>query len=538
MLAEFHFLRPAWLLLLLPLAWLWWQLLRGRLQSGNWGRVVDAHLLPMLLTEDSRSRSRLAPHLLGLAWFILALALAGPAWQRLPQPVYQVQQYRVIALDLSLPMNVADLKPSRLGRARFAVIDLVKQMDEGQVALIGFGAEPYVVSPLTSDGATIIAQVPLLGTDLLPTNGPARADLALDLAGELLSQAGAKDGDVILLSNRVGELQRAVDAAGRLGKRGYRVSVVGIGDAAGGPLPLPNGGFAKNPRGEIVISKLETEPLVSVARAGTGRYVELLPGGQAIETLSPAPSNRTAAIDAASPDQPEADQWREAGPWLVLLLLPLAALAFRRGWIGPLALTAALLLPVPDAHALDWGSLWWRDDQRAMRQLQAGDPAGAATLFERNDWRAAAAYEAGDFDHALEALGQTAAAPEADNATPYNRGNALARLGRLDEAIAAYDEALDIASDDADARHNRDLVQRLLDRQREQNRQDQNQQDPNRQSNMQQSPEQSEAQSQGQSDSDQQGEQSQQDGQGSGQDVDRDSDARRDQQNAEREPAA
>ena len=534
MLADFHFLRPQWLLLLLPLAWLWWQLLRVNRQSGSWHKVVDAHLLPTLLSGENPAGSRLAPYLLGIAWLILALALAGPSWQRLPQPVYQVQQYRVIALDLSLPMNVADLKPSRLALARFGVIDLVKQMEEGQVALIGFGAEPYVVSPLTSDGATIIAQVPLLGTDLLPTNGPPRADLALEMAGELLTQADAKDGDIILLSHRVNELQRAVGVAGDLGKRGYRVSVVGIGSTAGGPLPLPNGGFVKNPRGEIVISRLEAEGLATVARAGGGRFVEMQPGGQSIATLAPSAPGRTGAVDAESPDHLQADQWREAGPWLVLLLLPLAALAFRRGWISPLTLIAVLFLPAPDTYALDWESLWWRADQRAMRQLQAGDPASAAATFERNDWRAAAAYEAGDFENTLDALGQPAGTPDSRNsATAYNRGNALARLGRLDEAIAAYDEALAVDPADADARYNRELIQTLLDSQRAANQQDQPQTGTQQQDTEQQSPE----QSQGQSDSNQSGEQSQQDGQGGGQDSASDSDAQR-RQTADRQSAA
>jgi len=527
MLADFHFLRPAWLLMLLPLAWLWWQLLCGKRQSGSWQKVVDPHLLPSLLSNDSGSENHVAPYLLGTAWLILVLALAGPTWQRLPQPVYQVQQYRVIALDLSLPMNVADLKPSRLAQARFHVIDLIKQMGEGQVALIGFGAEPYVVSPLTSDGATIIAQVPLLGTDLLPTNGPPRADLALELAGELLTQAGADDGDIILLSNRVNEMQRAISAARNLYTKGYRVSVVGIGSTTGGPLPLPNGGFVKNPAGDIVISRLDTEPLAAVADAGGGRFVEARPGSGFIDLLAPGKPLRSGDIDADPADQPQADQWREAGPWLVLLLLPIAALAFRRGWISPLALTAFLLMPPPEAYALSWETLWWRNDQRAMQSLQSGDPAAAAATFERRDWRAAAAYEAGDFDSALAELEQSAETPDSrDTATAYNRGNALAHLGRLDAAIAAYDQALEVDPDDADARYNRDLIQQLLDSQQAANPQDPQQSQADQQDDEQQASE----QSQGQTDSDQQGEQAQQEGQGEGPQSASDSDSQEDQQ--------
>ena len=98
--AEFHFLRPWWLLALLPLGWLLWYLARSRGDGEAWRRLVDAHLLPGLLVDTGGTSRRLPLALLGLGWLLLSLALAGPTWTRLPQPVYQAQQYRVIALDL------------------------------------------------------------------------------------------------------------------------------------------------------------------------------------------------------------------------------------------------------------------------------------------------------------------------------------------------------------------------------------------------------------------------------------------------------
>jgi len=457
---DFHFLRPLWLLLSVPLALLLWRLRRIDGEANAWRGVVDAHLLPRLLSgEDGRAR-RLPLILLAVGWLLAVLALAGPTWQRLPQPLFQAQQYRVIALDLSPSMHAGDLKPSRLAHARYEVLDMLRRAGEGQTALIAYGAEPFVVSPLTTDTATIAAQVPLLDTGLLPVGGARRSDLALQQAGELLQQAEVPDGDVILVTDAVEHPAATVEAARRLHTAGYRVSVLGVGTAKGAPIALPGGGFAKDERGAIVLPKLDAEVLDEVATAGGGRYVTASLDDRDIATLLPAGAARTGA--GAEQQDASTEQWREEGPWLLLLLLPLGALAFRRGWVSPLVLLVLVQAP-PDAYAIGWDELWQRADQQAQRRLEAGQPADAAALFERPDWRAAAHYQAGDYAQALQILDDQQGA-----ASAYNRGNTLARLGRLEDAVAAYDGALAVDPSDADARHNRELVQALLDRQQAQ----------------------------------------------------------------------
>ena len=186
---DFHFLRPLWLLALLPLGLLLWRLLRADRDRDVWRGLIDAHLLHRLLSDAGEAASRLPLALLGLGWFIGVLALAGPAWERLPEPLYQARQFRVLVIDLSPSMNVTDLAPSRLARARFKLLDLLRVAPEGQTALLAYGAEPYVVAPLTNDVETIAAQVPILDTSLLPVFGARHEGRVLDQAGELLRQA-------------------------------------------------------------------------------------------------------------------------------------------------------------------------------------------------------------------------------------------------------------------------------------------------------------------------------------------------------------
>ena len=507
---DWQFLRPWWFLALLPLAGLFAALWRAGRGGEVWRGLVDAHLLPHLLVGAAGQPRRLPLGLLALGWLLAVTALAGPVRERLPQPMFAATAKRVILLDLSPSMNAADLSPSRLARARFEVLDLLAATREGQVALVAFGPDPFIVSPLSGDAKTIAAQVPQLSTDLLPVLGARRTERALAMAGELLTQAGARHGEVILVTDGLGNAAGPAEAAARaLADAGHRVSVLGVGTAQGAPVPDAAGGFTAGRGGSIPMSRLDRAGLAELARVGGGRYVELDAGDADTRALTAAGAVDLAAREELERQDLSADQWREEGPWLLLLLLPLAALAFRRGWLLP-ALAVVFVLPPHPAQAFDWAGLWQRQDQQGSRLLDAGDAPAAAARFADPDWRAAARYRGGDYAGALADLeGRTG--PEAD----YNRGNALARLGRLDDAITAYEKTLDADPTHPDARANLDLVKRLKEQQEPeqqggQGKQDQDQKQP--QDQKQQQDQNGQQGEQGQSErQDQQGQSGQQD---------------------------
>lgn len=464
-LAEFHFLRPEWFLALLPAAILLFMLIKHRQGRGSWNEVCDAELLPFLLDDKPLERRRGGLAAGALACLLTIFALAGPTWQRLPGPVFRNDSALVIALDLSVSMDAADIKPSRLAKARYKIADLLKQRKDGQTALLVYGGDAFTVTPLTGDTATIASQLEALTTDIMPSPGT-NAGIAIRKAADLLQQAGLAKGHVLLVTDGV-DADSAALADSWLGD--YRLSVLAVGTPEGAPIRQAGGGFAKDANGNIAVARLDAQALAELARKGRGIYQPVTAGDGDIDNLG-------RIFNAAAADGENQDsnlllrQWDEKGPWLLLLVLPWAALRFRKGLLlwGMLC-----LLPLPrDSQALDWQSLWQNPNQRAQQAFARQQYQQAADQFDNPDWRAAAQYKAGQYKEAAETLKNTQTADG-----HYNRGNALARAGQLPDALQAYQQALKIDPGHSDAQYNKDLVEKKLKEQQKQQDQQQPGQD-------------------------------------------------------------
>src|SRR5690606_7644966 len=118
--------------------------------------------------------------LLGL-WTLAIVALAGPVWQKIPQPVERNTEALVICWDLSPSMLAEDVKPSRPLRSRLKLIDLLQARTDGQIALIAYSAEAYTVTPLTDHRETLINLLPALSPTTLPSIG-SNPEMALTAA--------------------------------------------------------------------------------------------------------------------------------------------------------------------------------------------------------------------------------------------------------------------------------------------------------------------------------------------------------------------
>lgn len=403
--ASLHFLRPHafWCLLALPL--LLWLRYRQHQHANPWRGRVDAHLLPHLLVPGRR---RVLGSLIGLSLVLLlaVLALAGPSWRQGEQEMWQQRAPLVIAVDLSSTTTAADLPPSRLLQVRSKLARLLAQREGGQVALVAFADDAFTVAPMTEDSANVALFLDALAPDVMPVDGQ-RVDRAIARAGRLLAQAGFQRGDILLLTDHADAA--AISAAAQAAQQGYRVSALGLGTAAGATY--------RSGDGALLRTQLDAGSLQTLARQGGGEFRALQAGDAdlvALGVLDPP------QLDDAQRGHGQTRTWLDEGYWLLLPLMLLSVLAFRRG--GQLLLLGALMIGVPwPAHASDTGGWWQRADQRQHARMEQGVQA----------------YHSGDFAGAQQAFaGQSSADAH------YNQGNALAKQGRYDEAIAAYDAAL------------------------------------------------------------------------------------------------
>ena len=466
--AEFHFIRPTWLLAIFPYLVIIVFMLRNKLSRGNWSAVCDADLLPYLLQEKPSQNNRWVLTSGAIAAFLVIVALAGPSWQRIPSPVFRNESALVIALDLSRSMDAEDIKPSRLIRARYKIADILKRRKDGQTALLVYSGAAFTVTPLTDDTETIASQLTALTTDIMPSEGD-NAELVLNKAVDLFKQAGLQKGQILLVTDGV-DVDKTKEAATAL--ENYSLSILGVGTTEGAPIAVPEGGFLKDEHGSIVIPKLNAADLAKLAQQGNGVY----------QSISTDDSDILALLSALEqPLQQQGkenknlllDQWEDKGPWLLLLVVPLAALNFRKGL---LTIGLVLLLPLPkNSYAVEWQDLWQNKDQQAAKAYKDKDFDKAATLFENPDWKAAANYKAGAYDKALENLTPK---PDEKNANVlYNQANALAKSGQLEQAIKAYEKALALKPNDDDAKYNKELVEKALEKQKQEQKKQDDKQD-------------------------------------------------------------
>ena len=272
----FHFAQPAWfwgLLVLPPVAWWLWRT-AARAAKGPVHRYADPHLLPYLSGSRSLKTSERWGRYFAWAglWLLLLTAMAGPRWSYEDVRLFQPGDSLLILLDISRSMETADVAPSRIGRARQEIQDLIMQNRRLRLGLIAFASVPHVISPVTEDSRSILLALPALSTSLTRLQG-SRLNEALDRA-EILLDALPEDSarSLLLISDGDFDEPDLVERVRGLAERGVRLHVLGIGSEAGGDVPGPRGRPLIDPTGQPVRSRLDQEQLRALAEAGDGLY--------------------------------------------------------------------------------------------------------------------------------------------------------------------------------------------------------------------------------------------------------------------------
>jgi Ca-activated chloride channel family protein len=444
-----HWMRPEYLWAIIPALLLFILLWRNTGKGGSWSKIISADLLPFLIdgVETKKSRYPVAC-LLGL-WIIAAIAIAGPAFKKIPVPVYQKEDALIVLLDLSPSMLASDSAPSRVVQARREILDLLTIRKEGLTGLIAYSGDAFIVSPLTSDTETIALLAPNLAPTTMPTIGN-NPIAAIELANKLRAGAGINKAKLLWITDELPESDFE-EIENLLLDGNFDVAILGIGTREGAPIPLANGGFLKDANNAVIIPKLNEATLQKIANSTNGIYRRSeVSDTDIIDLVDFKPSLEL--DDSSEVLLQEFDAWQDEAPWLALLLLPFVAIGFRKGWLLGLFI---FVLPIEQSYADVWQDLWTTKDQQAAKMLNQGDAKTAAQLFEDPHWQAIAQHRAGEFDTAAKGF------DEQTPASLYNKGTALARAGKILEAIKTYDEALKLNPEMEDAKFNKKLLESL-----------------------------------------------------------------------------
>ena len=539
--SAFHFLRPFWLLAFVPMLLLLWGLRKLKSRQTTITDVISP-VMYQFLTQGAAQQTSLkkpsfTPLWCGLS--LLILALAGPTVKQIPQPTYQVQVGTVLLMDMSLSMRSTDLKPNRLARARFKAIDFINANTGGEIGLVAYAGDAFVISPITADGKNLAALIPSLQPEIMPEYGSDPV-LGLAVAADLLTQAGYQSGNIVWFTDGV-DYGQVPELTSALRKLPFTVSIMAIGTESGAPIKQLNGQLLKDNSGAIVIPKVDPEPLRTLSAVGGGAFTFLEPSDVDIEQLVSALADDASSVNEDATLQN--DKWYELGPYLLLPIMLIILWYCRTGYLFSLAFISAaspLLATVTLGALLLTGSLYsteshaqtssptngtkqnpmlpnlglpnsqtggipqgeprlpppsvaqtlnienplsflpkalQNEQQQALNAYVEKDFSTAQQLFSDPQWLGNTLYQQGDYAGALEQFKKDTS-PQGW----FNQGNALAATQQYEAALNAYDKALEGQPDLVEARESKEALELFLEQQPPTQQNQQQNQDENTES--------------------------------------------------------
>jgi Ca-activated chloride channel family protein len=471
---------PQWLYALLALPLLVvavsFELKRRKQRLAQFAREsVWSRIIPEL---DWRLPTRKAWVLLFSLVFLI-LALARPQWGEQVETVTVTGLDVIVALDVSNSMEVEDVVPSRLKKAKHLVRSIIERLNGDRVGIVAFAGSAYPASPLTTDLGYVLETLDILGPSMVANQG---TDLgtALDVAARALDR-GAEDTSeaqdssrvIILVSDGEDHEEGAVEKAIAIRKTGTKLYIFGVGTSQGGPIPVRDErgqlrGYKRDSGGGSVVSTFNPDALKRLAKESGGKYWSATPSESEVDDL---------LQDMSRLDRSENTEKRRVSyierfqiPLAVALLLLIVELALPARKIALILLMACGIGGVPSwAHAKTPSVGAFLQNEEALGEMERGELTDARSRLGDAQARSP---DLGEIDYNLGHLNAAEKAPEraqeafgtaAEKAQKqgdpalagkafFNRGVMSSATGKLEEAARDYASALELAQKAGDLR--------------------------------------------------------------------------------------
>lgn len=421
---EFHFLRPWCLFFLVPIMILIYKKINISESLSSWSFVCDKKLLDFLLIKNKQKRIISFKTLIYTGLVCATIAGAGPAWKKADIPTFVPENPTMFVLSMAQDMQLNDVSPSRLMRAKYAIVDIVQNVKNAQFGLEVYTKEPYIVSPITDDANIITNIMPQVTPDIMPDFGD-RIDRAIELAVQKLKETGFSEGNIILLASDVGyRLDWTLKSAENALSLGYNISVVDVSYSGSDKLEL-------------------------LAQKGGGLYLKLRENNlnSLIKKLSDVNEKRMMM------NKNMQSQYLDYGYYLLVIPLLCLLPLFRRGFLCLFALLFAF-----NAEA----SFLLNNNQEGFRLFNQEKYDEAYKKFDNPLWKSISLYKQNKLEEALKDIEKLN-----DENSLYNKGVILTKLCKYDEAKKVFETIVKNFSDNDDAKFNLMAIEKLFEKAKE-----------------------------------------------------------------------
>ncbi len=483
--------------------------------------VQDEALLAKLIEGYRKNEWKVRSLLMTLTVLCLILALARPQWGDEKRSVQRKGSDILFLVDTSLSMLAEDIKPNRLGKAKFEVETFIRNLRGDRIGMVTFAGSGFLQTPLTLDHAAFLLFLDAVQVGFLPDPGTSLVQ-AIELAIKAFPQKELKYKAIVLFTDgedHEGGIEKAIENAK---KANVRIYAIGMGSKEGEPIPLKNekgerSGFKKTRGGQMVLTKLNQPLLERLAKETGGIYLPATPGEKEVDVIL---KHLRSWGEQQFEEKMVVEREDQYQTFLILaLILLMLEMLIRRRDRKPTALLAAL------AFVFFTGFLETSQDtvkkgnehftnkryQSAIedyRKVQVKNPDAPEVLYNLGT----ALYKTDAFQESARDLDTVAAQKELDPQLKaqalYNYGNAQYRLGNFEKAIDAYKKVLALDPKDQDAKYNLEFLQKQkgkFDKKNQDKKKDEQKKDEQKKDQQKNQQQQQQNQGQGQQDQQNQG---------------------------------
>ena len=305
-------------------------------------KYISENLLQFLSPNISNFKPRIK--LLFLILFILfsTIALVNPKIGTELKTVKREGVDIVFALDVSKSMLAEDIAPNRLEKAKRIVSEIINTLNNDRVGVIAYAATALPILPITDDYSTAKTFLQSLNTDMLSSQGTAIIQ-SINLAQKFYDDEDQTNRVLCILSDGEDhevERQNLLELAER---SGIRIITIGLGSVKGAPIPIKENNivksYKKDENGDVVVTKLNTQLLNTIANSSSGIYIEGINTELVVEEIS----KRLKEMDKKEFESKQFVAYKDQFQWFIsfaILFLSLELLVFKKKtyWVKKLNL--------------------------------------------------------------------------------------------------------------------------------------------------------------------------------------------------------